>query len=83
MLPDRPLPDRANGATWRANNSEGQLSGMCRSEEITSYGESTMKGPSLKLFTILAFASSLGLRTGLAQIQSGKVPPKEVSVMEC
>jgi hypothetical protein len=42
-----------------------------------------MKGPSMKLFTSLVFASSLGLRTGLAQTQSGKEPPKAVSVTGC
>src|SRR5438552_18489842 len=53
---------------------------MCQSEEITSYGENKMKGPSMKLFATLVFASSLGLRIGLAQTQSGKKRPKVVSV---
>ncbi len=42
-----------------------------------------MKGLSMKLFTTLVFASSLGLRTGLAQTQSGKEPPKAVSLTGC
>ena len=42
-----------------------------------------MKGPSMKLFTTLVFASSLGLSTGLAQTQSGKEPPKAVSLTGC
>ena len=42
-----------------------------------------MKSTSMKLFATLVFASSLGLRTGLAQIQSGKEPPKAVSVTGC
>jgi hypothetical protein len=42
-----------------------------------------MKGPSMKLFTTLVFASSLGLRTGFAQTQSGKEPPKAVSLTGC
>ena len=42
-----------------------------------------MKGPSMKLFATLVFASGLGLRTGLAQSQSGKEPPKAVSVTGC
>ena len=56
---------------------------MCQSEEITSYGENKMKGPSMKLFATLVFASSLGLRIGLAQTQSGKKRPKAVSVTGC
>jgi len=42
-----------------------------------------MKSPSVKLLATLAFASSLGLRTGLAQTQSGKEPPKASSVTGC
>jgi hypothetical protein len=42
-----------------------------------------MKSPSLKLFSILVFAFSLDLRTGLAQIPSGHAPPKAVSVLGC
>jgi hypothetical protein len=42
-----------------------------------------MKCLSMKLLATLVFASSLGLRTGLAQTQSGKEPPKAVSVTGC
>ena len=42
-----------------------------------------MKNPWMKLFASLVFASSLGLRTGLAQTQSGKEPPKAASVTGC
>jgi hypothetical protein len=42
-----------------------------------------MKSPSMKLFATLVFASSLGLRAGLAQTQSGREPPKAVSVTGC
>ena len=42
-----------------------------------------MKNPSIKLFATLVFASSLGLRNGLAQSLSGKEPPKAVSVTGC
>jgi hypothetical protein len=42
-----------------------------------------MKGPAMRLFTTLVFVSGLGLRTGLTQIQSGKEPPKAVSVTGC
>ena len=42
-----------------------------------------MKSPSMKLLATLAFASSLGFRTGLAQTQSGKEPTKAVSVTGC
>src|SRR2546428_3390489 len=42
-----------------------------------------MKGPSMKLFATLVFASSLGLRIGLAQTQSRKERPKAVSVTGC
>ena len=42
-----------------------------------------MKSRWMKLFATLVFASSLGLRTGLAQTQSGKEPPKAVSVTGC
>ena len=37
----------------------------------------------MKLFATLVFASSLGLGAGLAQTQSGKEPPKAVSVTGC
>jgi hypothetical protein len=37
----------------------------------------------MKLLATLAFASSLGFRTGLAQTQSGKEPTKAVSVTGC
>jgi len=37
----------------------------------------------MKLFAALIFASSLGLRTGLAQTPSGKEPPKAISVTGC
>jgi hypothetical protein len=37
----------------------------------------------MKLLATLVFASSLGFRTGLAQTQSGKEPPKAVSVTGC
>ena len=56
---------------------------MCQSEEITFYGENRMNSPSMKLFATLFFGSSLGVMTGLAQTQSGKEPPKAVSVMGC
>jgi len=42
-----------------------------------------MKSPSMMLLATLVFASSLGLGTGLAQTQSGKEPPKAVSVTGC
>jgi len=44
-----------------------------------------MKGPSItvKVFATLVMTSSLGLRTGLAQIQSGKEPQRVVSVTGC
>jgi hypothetical protein len=42
-----------------------------------------MNSPSLMLFATLVFASGLGLRTGFAQTQSGKEPPKARSVMGC
>ena len=42
-----------------------------------------VKSPSMKLLATLAFASSLGFRTGLAQTQSGKEPTKAVSVTGC
>ncbi len=42
-----------------------------------------MKNPWMKLFATLVFTCSLGLRTGLAQTQSGKDPPKAVSVTGC
>jgi hypothetical protein len=37
----------------------------------------------MKLFATLVFASSLGLTTGRAQSESGKEPPKMVSVTGC
>src|SRR5258708_27116311 len=49
-------------------------------EEIAFYGENKVKSPSMMLLATLVFASSLGFRTGLAQTQSGKEPPKAVSV---
>ena len=42
-----------------------------------------MKSLSMKLLATLAFASSLGFRTGLAQTQSGKEPTKAVSITGC
>jgi hypothetical protein len=42
-----------------------------------------MKSLSMKLCATLVFASSLGLRTGLAQTQSSKAPPKAVSITGC
>jgi hypothetical protein len=42
-----------------------------------------MKSPSMKLFATLVFGFSLGLRAGLAQTQSGREPPKAVSVTGC
>src|SRR5258707_3461720 len=51
-----------------------------RTEEMTSCGENKMKSPSVKFLATLVFASSLGLGAGLAQTQSGKEPPKAVSV---
>ena len=52
-------------------------------EEIAFYGENKVKSPSMMLLATLVFASSLGFRTGLAQTQSGKEPPKAVSVTGC
>jgi len=37
----------------------------------------------MKLFATLVFAFSLGLRVALAQTQSGREPPKAVSVTGC
>ncbi len=54
-----------------------------RYEEIAFYGENKVKSPSMKLLATLVFASSLGFRTRLAQTQSGKEPPKAVSVTGC
>jgi hypothetical protein len=42
-----------------------------------------MKSPTMRLFATLLFASSLGLRTSLAETPSGKEPPKVVSVTGC
>jgi hypothetical protein len=56
---------------------------MYQSEEITSYGEATMKSPSMKLFACVVCTFSLGLNAALAQIQSGKEKPKTVSVTGC
>ncbi len=42
-----------------------------------------MKSPSMKLFATLVVAFSLGFGTGLAQTQSGKEPPKAISVTGC
>jgi ABC-type Fe3+-hydroxamate transport system substrate-binding protein len=42
-----------------------------------------MKSPSVKLLATLVLASSLRLAAGLAQIQSGKEPPKASSVTGC
>jgi hypothetical protein len=42
-----------------------------------------MKSPSIKLFATLVLAFSLGLGTGFAQTQSGKEPPKIISVTGC
>src|SRR5258707_13849023 len=42
-----------------------------------------MKTPSMILFAALVFVSSLGLRIGFAQTQSGKERRKEVSVTGC
>jgi hypothetical protein len=42
-----------------------------------------MNSPSLILFATLVFTSGLGLRTGFAQTQSGKEPPKASSVTGC
>jgi len=73
----------------RVSTQEGQSGGTTRrcttllDEEITFYGENKVKGPSMKLLATLAFASSLGFTTGLAQTQSGKEPPKAVSVTGC
>ena len=67
----------------------GQSGGITRrcptrlDEEITFYGEKKVKNPSMKLLATLILASSLGFRTGLAQTQSGKEPPKAVSVTGC
>jgi hypothetical protein len=50
---------------------------------MASSGENKMKSPSMMLFAALVFAFSPGLRTGFAQTQSGKEPPKAVSVTGC
>jgi hypothetical protein len=50
---------------------------------MASWGEKKMKSASMMLFAVLVFASGLGLKIGLAQTQSGKEPPKEVSVTGC
>ncbi len=42
-----------------------------------------MKSPAMMLCATLVLAFSLGLRTGFAQTQSGKEPPKAVSVTGC
>jgi hypothetical protein len=42
-----------------------------------------MNSPSLILFATLVFTSGVGLRTGFAQTQSGKEPPKASSVTGC
>jgi hypothetical protein len=42
-----------------------------------------MKKPSMLWFATLVLASSLGLKTGLSQPQSGKEPPKAVRVVGC
>jgi hypothetical protein len=42
-----------------------------------------MKTASMMLFATLVFASALSRRTGFAQTQSGKEPPKAVSVTGC
>jgi hypothetical protein len=42
-----------------------------------------MKSPAMLWFAALVFASSLGLRTGLTQTQSGKEPPKAVRITGC
>jgi hypothetical protein len=87
MLPDRPLRTKIQ---WRKTAdippSEYRLRGSCvpgRTEEMTSCGENKMKSPSVKLLATLVFASSLALGAGLAQTQSGKEPPKAVSVTGC
>ena len=56
---------------------------VCQAKEMTSCGENKMNSPSLMLFATLVFASGLGLRTGFAQTQSGKEPPKASSVTGC
>jgi hypothetical protein len=50
---------------------------------MASWGEEKMKSASMMLFTTLVLASGLGLWTGFAQTQSGKEPPKAVSVTGC
>ena len=42
-----------------------------------------MKSPSMKLFATLVFAFSLDPGKGLAQSQSGKEPPKAISLTGC
>ena len=42
-----------------------------------------MNSPSLILFATLVFTPGVGLRTGFAQTQSGKEPPKASSVTGC
>lgn len=42
-----------------------------------------MKSPLMLWFATLLFASSLGLRTGLSQTQSGKGPPQTIRVTGC
>jgi hypothetical protein len=56
---------------------------VCQAKEMTSCGENKMNSPSLMLFATLVFTCALGLRTGFAQTQSGKEPPKASSVMGC
>jgi hypothetical protein len=57
---------------------------MCASQKKSRLNrENKMNSPSMILFATLVFASSLGLRIGLAQTQSGKEPPKAVSVTGC
>lgn len=57
--------------------------GCVSQEEVTSYGENSMKSPAMKLVAALVFASSLGLRSGIAQTPSAKEPPKAVSITGC
>jgi hypothetical protein len=72
---------RINRTTTLANDPPSLR--VCQSKEMASWGEKKMKSASMMLFTTLVFASGLGLRTGFAQTQSGKEPPKTSSVTGC
>jgi hypothetical protein len=54
-----------------------------RPEEAASDGEKSMENLSMKLFAIAIMASCLNLGLRLARGQSGKAPPKAVSLTGC